>query len=328
MPDWVLSVNDELFRFVTQGPAWRHIAAFLPLGLICGALLARWSGRIVREESGGSRNLLLSAKAAIILVTAALFTGLVLAVMHEPWRSQWITEGGSIDWGHWRLLYHYALISFLIAATVIDFDQYIIPDRITVPGTIVGISAATLVGNMQLMQVWVDWNQLHPIEGPYIPEWIKQHPHWHGLAYSLAGLVTGAGMTWLARLVSQFVLRTEALGFGDVTLMATIGSFLGWQPVVFVFLLAPVFGILSAVTQKLLRGRRALPYGPYLSAAAIFVLFTWRWLWVPTREIFGHGPTLLGLAAGVVVAMALLLGLLRLYRAIPVETRGAHRPDV
>lgn len=327
MPEWVLSRNDELFRFVTQGPPWRHVAAFLPLGLLSGIGVARWTARMIRDESEGARRLSSQGQAAIVLVTAALFTLLVLAVMHDPWRTQWITEGGSINWGHWRLLYHYALLSFLVAATAIDFDQYIIPDRITLPGTLIGIGAATIVGNMQLMQVWVDWNQLHPIEGPYIPEWIKQHPHWHGLAYSLAGLAVGGGITWMARLVSQWVLRTEALGFGDVTLMAMIGSFLGWQPVVFVFLLAPAFGLLTAVTQRLAHGRRALPYGPYLSAAAVAVLFTWRWLWKPTREIFGHWPTLLGLFAGVVVTMALLLGLLRLYRAIPVETRSARQRD-
>ena len=182
---------------------------------------------------------------------------------------------------------------------------------------------ATCLGNMQLMPVWVDWNRWHPIEGPYIPEWIKLHPHWHGLAFSLAGLATGAGITWLARLTSQWVLRMEALGFGDVTLMAMIGSFLGWQPVIFVFMLAPLCGIVVAVTLRLFCGRIAVPYGPFLSAATLLVLLTWRWLWRPTREVFGHWPTLLGLGIGLIVGMATLLGLLRLYRSIPVERRTA-----
>jgi hypothetical protein len=78
-----------------------------------------------------------------------------------------------------------------------------------------------------------------------------------------------------------------------------------------------------AVALRLGRGRRILPYGPFLSAAAILVLFLWRWLWTPTREIFGHWPTLAGLVALVTLGMAVLLGLLRLYRAIPVERRKA-----
>ena len=274
---------------------------------------------MVADESAGERRLSGWAKAAVVLTTGALFAVLVLAVTHG--RCQWITEGGSIDWGHWRLLYHYTLIALLVAATTIDFDQYLIPDQITVPGSIAGVALATCVGNVQLMQVWVDWNQWNQIDGPYIPHWIKVHPHLHGLAFSLAGLVAGAGITWLARAISQWVLGIEALGFGDVTLMAMIGSFLGWQPVIFVFLLAPMCGIVAAVTMRLLTGRRALPYGPYLSFATLLVLLTWVWLWGPTKEIFGHWPTLLGLICGMIAGMAFLLGLLRMYRAIPVETR-------
>ena len=325
MPAWVVSIDDALFRFVTQGTAWPHVAAFLPLGLVTGAFVAWWAARLVEFESEGTRHLSRRARGGLVLSTGALFTVLVLVVMRGQDGSQWITEGGSINWGHWRLLYHYALIALLLVATTVDLDQYLIPDQITLPGTLVGITVATCLGNMQLMQIWVDWNRLDFIQGPYIPEWIKSHPHWHGLAFSLAGLVTGAGITWLARLISQWVLGMEALGFGDVTLMAMIGSFLGWQPVIFVFMLAPVCGIVVAVTLRLVYGRIAIPYGPFLSAATMLVLLTWRWLWTPTREIFGHWPTLLGLGIGIIVGMAVLLGLLRLYRSIPVERRSTPK---
>jgi len=147
------------------------------------------------------------------------------------------------------------------------------------------------------------------------------------LAFSLAGLVAGAGITWLARFVSQAVLGVEALGFGDVTLMAMIGSFVGWQPVVFVFLLAPACGIALAVANRLTRAKRILPYGPFLAAATVIVLFEWRWLWEPTKYIFGHWPTLVGLVAVVIFGMAGLLGLLRLYRAIPVERHRGERRE-
>jgi len=313
----VLSINDLAFRFVTRGPGWAHLAVCVPLGLLAGLLLAHWTARLVADESRGERRLSRWPKAAIVLATAAFFPGLILAVIGGNCQS--LTEGGSIDWAHWRLLYHYVLVGLLIAATATDFDQYVIPDQITLPGMAVGFFAAACLGNMQLVPIWVDWNHLDPIAGPFIPEWIKQHPHLHGMAFSLAGLAAGAGITWAARLISRFVLGKEALGFGDVTLMGMIGSFLGWQPVVLVFLLAPMCGALAAVTLRVLYGRRAVPYGPYLSAAALVVLFTWRWLWIPTREIFGHWPTLVALAAGVTGGMAALLGLLRLYRAIPVE---------
>jgi leader peptidase (prepilin peptidase)/N-methyltransferase len=179
---------------------------------------------------------------------------------------------------------------------------------------------------MHLIPVWIDWNNVDPIAGPYIPNWIKLHPHWHGLAFSLVGLATGAGVTWLARLISRWVLGMEALGFGDVTLMAMIGSFIGWQPVTVVFLLAPVCGITIAIVVRFTQGRIVLPYGPFLSAATLVVLLSWRTIWTATRELFGHGPTLVGLALGIVGGMAFLLGMLRLYRAIPVERRTPGSP--
>ena len=113
----------------------------------------------------------------------------------------------------------------------------------------------------------------------------------------------------------------DSLGLGDVTLMAMIGSFLGWQPVVCVFLIAPVCGVLVGLLLQFSAGRKALPYGPCLAAAAVVVLFTWRIIWERTRDLFGHVPTLFGLAVLLIGGMAVLLGLLRLYRAIPVARR-------
>jgi leader peptidase (prepilin peptidase)/N-methyltransferase len=317
-PPWLLAINDAL----RSCPAWGHLAIFAPLGLAVGWFVARWSTRLVVRESEGIRSLTREAAVSVLLAPTVLFPALSIAVVHGD--VHWITEGGSVDWALPRLLYHFILIALLLVATVIDLDQYLIPDEITLPGVLMGIGIAAGIGNMQLMQVWVDWNQVDPIRGPYIPEWIKDHPHWHGLVFSLAGLGVGAGITWLARLISRWALGTEALGFGDVTLMAMIGSFVGWQPVTCVFLVAPACGIVIALAQRLTSGRRMVPYGPFLSAATLLVLFLWRRLWTPTREIFGHWPTLLGLAALITFGMALLLGLLRLYRAIPVERRGGR----
>ena len=100
-----------------------------------------------------------------------------------------------------------------------------------------------------------------------------------------------------------------------------IGSFIGWQPVCFVFLLAPLCGVVCGLAVKLLTGRTFIAFGPYLALATVAVLFSWRWLWEPAREIFGHPFSLMLLAGISLGGLILLLGLLRLYRAIPVDRR-------
>lgn len=313
-------IDDWLFRFVTRGPVWQHLLAFPLLGVVAGHLIVQWIRHLRR---GAARDYGAFADPIpdrwIVATTGALFTALDLAAIHGG--AHWVTEGGAVDWAHWRLMYYFVLIGFLVVATVIDLEFYLIPDELTLPGIAFGIGAAGLITNMALMHVWIDWNQAHPIYGPYIPEWIKHHPHLHGLAWSMVGATVGVGVTWLVRMVSAWVLRVESLGFGDVTLMAMIGSYLGWQPTVLVFFLAPLCGVALGILLKLLHGRRALPYGPCLSASALIVLMTWRWLWQPTREIFGHWPTLVGLAAFCTAGLVGLLELLRLYRSIPVTRR-------
>lgn len=274
----------------------------------CRAML--WGPHCSVCGDRGSRRWLLSA------LVASLFAVFAWAVAKGGCQS--LTAGGSIDWIHWRILYHLCLIGLLITATGIDLKAYLIPDSITLTGMLLGVLGATWFGNLQLIPLWIDANQEVPqLQGPYIPEWIKLHSHWHGLAWSLTGLVVGGGVTWLVRAISSAILAQEALGFGDVTLMAMIGSFIGWQATLVAFALAPLCGLCLAILAWLFTGKSYVPYGPYLSAATLLVLFTWRWLWTPLRFIFGHLPSIAGLGGGALLALALLLAAIRIFRTIP-----------
>ncbi|QDT89686.1 Leader peptidase PppA [Gimesia algae] len=236
----------------------------------------------------------------------------------------------------WRLLYLYVLLTLLVAATSIDFREYLIPDQITLPGMLIGVLGATIAGHLQIIHLWVDWNQAVPgLSGPYIPEWIKVHSHWHGLSWSLAGLIVGGGLTWGLRLVSSVLLGQEALGLGDVTLMAMVGSFLGWQAILPILLLAPLCGILIGFLTRVMSGKTYLPYGPYLCAATLIVLMGWKWFWLAEwparvsgaapelsiRKLYGDGLGLVMIGGIALGALILLLVLLRIYRAIPVKRR-------
>ncbi len=168
--------------------------------------------------------------------------------------------------------YHDILIALLVAATFIDYDLMIIPDAITRTGWILGIGLGTL------------WPQIRPAPA-------DAATHLEGFGVGLLGLVVGAGLTQAVRLSFGFILRREAMGDGDVTLMGMIGGFLGWQAAVLTFFIAPFFGLghaawkLLKLIRKWLSGGqlsgsdRELAFGPYLSMAAVAVLLAWPWLW-------------------------------------------------
>lgn len=298
----------------------RLVAAFI-LGAVVGLLLRAWLARLatpvdqlaasglVRAErrwktAAGPYGLLEGVTAVVFVVYFAMTT--LLAAQRLP-------EEGHPDWFGYRLLLHLVLLAILIAATWIDLWEYIIPDELVVAGLLTAVALHAGVNHVHLVPLWIDWNLEHPITGPYIPEWMKSSPVGHGLSVALVGALVAAIGTWLLRVLSGWMLGQEALGFGDVTLMAMIGAVIGWQAALWILLLAPLCGLLAALAVWLSSGRVALPYGPCLAAATFVVLCTWKWLWIPSRLIFGHLPSLVGLVA---VAVGLLIALLTLVRGV------------
>lgn len=72
--------------------------------------------------------------------------------------------------------------------------------------------------------------------------------------------------------VTMATVPREAMGMGDVKLLAAIGAFLGWGPVLFTVVVASVFGSVLALTAVLLGHREwsaRIPFGPYLAGGAV-----------------------------------------------------------
>ncbi len=244
-----------------------------------------------------------------------------------------------------RIVYHSICLGVLLVVTATDLASLYIPNFVINLGLAVALIAAVYSGQLQLEHLWVDWNEEIPqLRGPYIPEWIRQHEHWHGLAWSTVGAVVGAGLTALIRKVAELVLGRPAMGFGDVTLMAMIGAFLGWQATVIAFFIAPLLALVLGPLARRISREAAVPYGPFLALAAVLVMFSWRWIWMfevdistfgagadrgtsfAVRRLFGDWVLLAGLSVVAIGGTAGLMGLLRLFWSIEMPREaGGHR---
>ena len=132
----------------------------------------------------------------------------------------------------------------LLALAAIDVDQFLLPDRLTLPGIVVGLAAQ-----------------------PWLPR--------TSFLDAVLGVLVGAGLLILL-INAWFWLRgEEGMGMGDVNMLAMVGAFLGWQGVLVTFVLATVTGALSglallAAGRLELRGR--LPFGLFLALGAFVAL--------------------------------------------------------
>jgi len=143
-----------------------------------------------------------------------------------------------------------AIWGFLMIALLwIDLDFQLLPDVLTLPGTVIAIVAALL--------------------GP-------------GARHALFGMLMGAGLLWLVAEVYFRVRRIEGMGGGDVKLAAMFGALLGAPAALFtIFLAAFVGSIWGGILMARGRGdgRTALPFGTLLAPASL-VSYLWADRWI------------------------------------------------
>jgi len=284
-------------------------------------LIQRWLSLLPLRCPCGTK---VSWHIAAAIGLSVLFGGFACLLL-DPWNCQKVHEvqpGWPLEGS--RLPFHLCLIFLLWVATLTDLLDYVISDSVVYFGLAVALVLAFATGELQMIHIWVDWSdpmhvQLH---GPYLPDWMKANQHLHGLAWSAAGAICGAATTWIVRVVASLLLGYPALGFGDVTIMAMIGAFIGWQPALCVLAIAPLTAMVVGMMARVLTGTTFVAFGPYLACAAVIVICTWRWLWVDWLElrlIFSHWPTVAGLVGGSYGVLIVLLGGLRLFRQMPAR---------
>ena len=131
----------------------------------------------------------------------------------------------------------FTFYAILVAVTFIDFDHFIIPHRIALPGIVLG-----------LLSPWVAQWALGPeLAMRYL--WPPVTPT-TSLIGAIAGFLIIVGLFY-----AYFAVRgAEGIGGGDATLMALVGAWLGWPALLFVLFAASLQGVVAAGISMLFGG--------------------------------------------------------------------------
>lgn len=161
-------------------------------------------------------------------LTAGLFVGAVLVFGLGP-----------------RLLVGLLFGCLMLLLAGIDLEHFLLPDRFTLPGILVGLA----------LQLWV-------------PQ--------PGFLEAVVGVLVGAGILILVINFWYWLRGEEGMGMGDVNMLALIGAFLGWQGVLTSLVVATfsgaVFGLAFLLTGRLgMRSR--LPFGVFLALGGLVSMF-------------------------------------------------------
>jgi len=153
--------------------------------------------------------------------------------------------------------------------------------------------------------------------GIVVAAWLAGGLHWRGLGSALGGLAIAAGMIWLTRAGASRALGREAMGLGDVTLMAMVGAWLGWQPCVLACFLAVFIGLAHGIMQLVLHSEAELPFGPSLCLGAAMVVVGWRPIWGRCEPFFERPLEMAAVVAAVIALTAVTLWVWHRLRPFP-----------
>lgn len=138
--------------------------------------------------------------------------------------------------------------SALIVITFIDLDYQIIPDVITLPGTLIGLITGSLI-----------------IPDPFARGSLL------GFTQSFVGMLAGGGLFYLIAVASR-----GGMGGGDIKMMAMVGAVSGWKSVLLTTFAGSLLGSVVGVFLMLFHGKgrkTKVPFGPFLAAGTLITLF-------------------------------------------------------
>jgi len=139
------------------------------------------------------------------------------------------------------------LMTLLLAIAVTDARFYVIPDLLSLGGVVLGIALAIVTEILR----------------PDAPI---------GLREAVIGSIVGGGILWIVAIVGTWAFKKDAMGGGDIKMMAMIGAFLGWKGAILTIFLGALAGTIVFVPLTW-KSDRLVPLGLFLALGAALTFY-------------------------------------------------------
>ncbi|HSE27383.1 MAG TPA: prepilin peptidase [Gemmatimonadales bacterium] len=127
--------------------------------------------------------------------------------------------------------------TILLGIAVADARFYLIPDEFTLGGLAIGV-LFSLAGGLP------------------------------SLGQAVLGAGVGFGLLWVVGVLGTLAFKEEAMGGGDIKMMAMVGAFVGWSGVLLTIFLGALLGSLIFVPLALAGRKKLVPFGVFLALGA------------------------------------------------------------
>lgn len=134
-------------------------------------------------------------------------------------------------------------LTLLLGIAMTDAREYIIPDEFSIGGLLIGLGFSLPAGMV-------------------------------GFRDAVIGAAVGFVLLWVVAWLGKHAFKKEAMGGGDIKMMAMVGAFVGWQGVFLTIFLGSVVGTVIFGPLALAGKKKDVPFGIFLALGAA-VAFLW-----------------------------------------------------
>jgi leader peptidase (prepilin peptidase) / N-methyltransferase len=134
-------------------------------------------------------------------------------------------------------------LTVLLGIAMTDAREYIIPDEFSLGGLVLGLGLSLVFGLA-------------------------------GLKTAAVGAAVGFAVLWVIAWLGKHAFKKDAMGGGDIKMMAMVGAFVGWKGVFLTIFLGSVVGTLIFGPLALLGRKKDVPFGIFLAMGAA-ITFLW-----------------------------------------------------